>query len=194
MVYMLRSSDRSTTPRSINSRMAQRPATSALASSMVLCVSRSSCRTVVRRPSTVMVPGPSPCISSCIRIWVKNASNETSACSAGRSVTCEMGVRTRWNLASWTFFSMTRLEPFSRTTRSSLGRLKAAVWTPRLASPAVKTTLTTRIGASPPRAGFRNRGSIGNPSSSPWRWAPKRSSMAVSAASRMVTNASNAAL
>ena len=33
---------------------------------------------------------------------------------------------------------MTRFEPFSRVTRSSLGKLKAAVWTPWLASPAQK--------------------------------------------------------
>ena len=37
-----------------------------------------------------------------------------------------------WNFASCTFFSITRLVPFSLTTRSSFGRLKAAVCTPRL--------------------------------------------------------------
>ena len=125
---------------------------------------------------------------------MKNASKVTSRCSAGRRVTWAMGVSTRRNLASCTFFSMTRFEPFSRTTRSSLGRLNAAVCTPLFASPAVKTTFTTRIGARAPRAGLRNRGSIGRVFSSPWSSAPKRSSVAVSAVSRMVTNASNAAL
>ena len=89
--------------------------------------------------------GPRPCISSCIRMCVKNASNETFDRSAAASATPEIGVSTLSNFACCTFFSITRFEPFSRTTRSSFGRLNAAVWTPRLASPAVKTTLTTRM-------------------------------------------------
>ena len=55
------------------------------------------------------------------------------------------------NLASWLFFSITRFEPFSVITRSSLGRLNAAVWTPRLASPDENTVLTTRMGAMGPQ-------------------------------------------
>ena len=50
---------------------------------------------------------------------------------------------------------MTRLAPFSRTTRSSFGRLNAAVWTPRLPSPAAKISLTTTMGASAPSFGLR---------------------------------------
>ena len=65
------------------------------------------------------------------------------------------------NFASCTFLSITRLVPFSLTTRSSLGRLKAAVWTPRLPSPAAKISLTTRIGAKAPSFGLRYFGSIG---------------------------------
>ena len=42
--------------------------------------------------------------------------------------------------------SSTRFEPFSATTRSSFGRLNAAVCTPWLPSPAANTTLTTRMG------------------------------------------------
>ena len=67
----------------------------------------------------------------------------------------EIGLSTWRNFASWTFFSITRLEPWSRITRSSFGRLNAAVCTPLLASPAVKTTLTTRIGARAPSSGSR---------------------------------------
>ena len=78
--------------------------------------------------------------------------------SAAARATCAMGSSTLSNFASCTFFSITRLVPFSFTTRSSLGRLKAAVCTPRLASPAVKTTLTTRMGASAPSFGLRMRG------------------------------------
>ena len=50
---------------------------------------------------------------------------------------------------------MTRLAPFSAMMRSSFGRLKAAVCTPRLPSPDEKTMLTTRIGARPPSFGLR---------------------------------------
>ena len=98
------------------------------------------------------------------------------------------------NLASCTFFSITRLVPFSFTTRSSFGRLNAAVCTPRLASPAVKTTLTTLIGASAPSLGFRSAGSIGSAFSSPCSSAPNTCSFFDSASSRIVMNASNAAL
>ena len=56
--------------------------------------------------------------------------------AAGDSTIFEIGVSVLANFASCTFLSITRLVPFSRTTRSSFGRLKAAVWTPRLPSPA----------------------------------------------------------
>ena len=42
----------------------------------------------------------------------------------------EMGVSVRSNLACCTFLSITFLLPFLRITRSSLGRLNAAVCTP----------------------------------------------------------------
>ena len=125
---------------------------------------------------------------------MKNASNETSVRSVDGNASAAIGVSTRWNFASWTFFSMTRFEPWSRMTRSSLGRLNAAVWTPLLASPAVNTTLTTRMGASAPSSGSRQAGSIGRLSSSSCSSAPNRVSCAVSASSRMVTKASKAAL
>ena len=51
--------------------------------------------------------------------------------------------------------------PSRASTRSSFGRLNAAVCTPRFASPAAKIALTTRIGASAPSFGFRSSGSIG---------------------------------
>ena len=88
---------------------------------------------------------------------MKNASNETLLWSSAGKATLEMGTSTFSNLASWMFFSITRFEPFSLMTRSSLGRLKAAVCTPRLPSPAEKTTLTTRMGASAPSFGLRYR-------------------------------------
>ena len=125
---------------------------------------------------------------------MKNASKETSARSAADSATVEMGVNTVSNLASCTFFSITRLAPFSRTTRSSFGRLNAAVCTPRFASPAANTTFTTRIGASAPSVGFRYRGSIGSASSRPCSWSPNRATVAVPASLRTVTKASKAAL
>ena len=98
------------------------------------------------------------------------------------------------NLASWLFFSITRLLPFSAITRSSLGRLNAAVCTPRLASPDENTVLTTRIGASAPSFGLRYFGSIGRLFSISCSSAPNRASFFVSASSRIVMNASNAAL
>ena len=88
-------------------------------------------------------------------MWVKNASNETFRWSAADNATLLIGTRTWLNFASCMFFSMTRLVPFSFTTRSSFGRLNAAVWTPRFPSPAANTTLTTRMGASAPSAGLR---------------------------------------
>ncbi len=54
VVYMVRASDASSTPLSTRYCIANRPDTSALASSIALYVSFSSCRTVVRRPPTVM--------------------------------------------------------------------------------------------------------------------------------------------
>ena len=83
-----------------------------------------------------MVFGPRPCISSCIRMCVKNASNCTRGRSAAASAREAIGCSTRRNFASCVFFSIVRLVPFSSTTRSSLGRLNAAVCTPRLPSPA----------------------------------------------------------
>ena len=92
---------------------------------------------------------------------VKNASNDSAFWSPGASTTFEIGTSVLANFASWTFFSITRLAPFSRITRSSFGRLKAAVCTPRLPSPAAKISLTTTIGASAPSFGLRYFGSIG---------------------------------
>ena len=112
------------------------------------------------------VAGPRPCMSSCIRMWVKKASKSTFGWSAGASATFEMGTSTFSNFACCAFFSITRLVPFSATTRSSFGRLKAAVCTPLLPSPEEKTTFTTRIGAMPPSFGLRSAGSIGRRSSS----------------------------
>ena len=86
---------------------------------------------------------------------MKNASNDSVLLIGGRRATLLIGTSTRLNFASCMFFSITRLVPFSLTTRSSFGRLKAAVCTPRLPSPAVKTTLTTRMGASAPSCGLR---------------------------------------
>ena len=121
-----------------------------------------------------MLWGPRPCISSCIRMWVKKASKETSLRSAAGRATPAMGTSTFSNLASWTFLSITRLLPFSFTTRSSLGRLKAAVCTPRLASPEVKTMSMTRMGASAPSFGLRSAGSMGRWFSMSCSSAPKR--------------------
>ena len=86
---------------------------------------------------------------------MKNASNATLFWSAAARAMREMGTSTLSNLACWLFFSITRLLPFSRITRSSLGRLNAAVCTPRLASPAENTVLTTAIGAIAPSLGLR---------------------------------------
>ena len=94
-------------------------------------------------------------------MWVKNASKAMPFRSSMGRATRETGTSTFSNFASCVFLSITRLEPFSWTTRSSLGRLKAAVCTPRLPSPEEKMTLTTRIGASAPSLGLRYRGSIG---------------------------------
>ena len=68
--------------------------------------------------------------------------------------------------ADWTLRSITRFDPFSLITRSSFGRLYAAVCTPRLPSPLAKTSFTTRIGASAPSDGFLNAASIGRSFSS----------------------------
>ncbi len=125
---------------------------------------------------------------------MKNASNDTRGRSPGASTTSAIGRRTFRNLASWTFFSMTRFEPISATMRSSFGRLKAAVCTPWLPSPAASTTLTTRMGASSPRRGLRNSSGMGRWSSMSCSSAPNRASLDDSAASRTVTKASNAAL
>ena len=92
---------------------------------------------------------------------MKKASKATLPRSAAASATCAMGSSTLSNFACWLFFSITRLLPFSRMTRSSFGRLNAAVCTPRLPSPAEYTVFTTAIGASAPSAGLRYLGSIG---------------------------------
>ena len=54
---------------------------------------------------------------------MKKASNETFAWSPVESATLAIGTSTRSNFACCMFFSMTRLAPFSRITRSSFGRL-----------------------------------------------------------------------
>ena len=55
---------------------------------------------------------------------MKKASNETFAWSAAGSATFEIGRSTILNFASCTFFSITRLVPFSFTTRSSFGQVE----------------------------------------------------------------------
>jgi len=65
-----------------------------------------------------------------------------------------MGTRMASYLARIMFFSSTFFDPLASRTRSSLGRLKARVWTPARASPAVSTSSTTRIGESVPRCRF----------------------------------------
>ncbi|MCY1464613.1 hypothetical protein D9M71_826570 [compost metagenome] len=60
---------------------------------------------------------------SCARMWVKKESKSRSFWSAGRSTSLEIGFRVDSNFASCTFLSITRLEPRSRITRSSFGRL-----------------------------------------------------------------------
>ena len=125
---------------------------------------------------------------------MKKASKSRFCWSAGASAIREIGTSTVSNFARCVFFSITRLLPFSATTRSSFGRLYAAVCTPRLPSPAEKTTSTTRIGASAPSFGLRSAGSIGSRSSSHCSSEESRASFAVSASSRSVTNASKAAL
>ena len=81
------------------------------------------------------------------------------------------------NFASCTFFSMTRLLPFSAVTRSSLGRLKAAVCTPARASP----PMTTSIHDPDRRHGAELRvpvgGSIGRLFSISCRWAENSASL-----------------
>ena len=127
---------------------------------------------------------------------MKNASNDDVLLVApAGSATFAIGTSTCWNFASCTFFSITRFVPFSLTTRSSFGRLNAAVCTPRLASPAVKTTLTTRIGASAPSFGLRYFG-IDRQRVLELLQVARRTTCSFfdSASSRSVMNASNAAL
>ncbi len=192
VVYMASATSADTTLWSASSRSAQSPEMSAFASSIALKVSFSASRTA--RPLAFTCCGPRPCISSCIRMCVKNASKRTARRSRAPSATWAIGMRTLSNLACWTFFSITRFELFSRITRSSFGRLKAAVWTPTLPSPAANTRFTTRIGASAPMRGLRNAGSMGSESSSAWSRDPNTSSFRVSASSRRAMKASNAAL
>ena len=54
---------------------------------------------------------------------MKKESKSRSFWSAGVSTNLEIGVRVDLNLASCTFFSITRLEPRWLMMRSSLGRL-----------------------------------------------------------------------
>ena len=125
---------------------------------------------------------------------VKNASNAMLPWSPDASATFEIGTSTLSNFACWLFFSITRLLPFSRITRSSLGRLKAAVCTPRLPSPAENTVLTTAIGARAPSFGLRYFGSIGRLFSMSCSAPANFWSFADSVWSFTVMNASNAAL
>ena len=103
--------------------------------------------------------------------------------SSGDRTTFAIGTSVLANFASCTFLSMTRFEPFSRVTRSSLGKLKAAVWTPWLASPAQKISSTTTIGERAPIFGLRYFGSIGRWFSMSWSWPENFSSFALSASS-----------
>ena len=125
---------------------------------------------------------------------MKNASKATLPWSPDASATFEIGTSTLSNFACWLFFSMIRLLPFSRITRSSLGRLNAAVWTPRLPSPAENTVLTTAIGASAPSLGLRYFGSIGRLFSISCSEPANCCSLSDSVRSLTVMNASNAAL
>ena len=77
--------------------------------------------------------------------------------------------------------------------RSSLGRLKAAACTALLASPALNSWLTTRIGAAAPSFGLRSLASIGRLFSISCSAPASLASFAVSASSRTLTYASNAA-
>ena len=125
---------------------------------------------------------------------VKNASNAMFPWSVAASAIFEIGVSTLSNLACWLFFSITRLLPFSRITRSSLGRLNAAVCTPRLASPAENTVLTTAMGARVPSRWLRYFGSIGRLFSISCSDPANFLSLSDSLRSFTVMNASNAAL
>jgi hypothetical protein len=70
--------------------------------------------------------------------------------------------------------------------------LKAAVVTPRAASPAAKSWFTTRMGASAPRRRFQ-ASSMGRWSSTSCSSAESRATLRVSASSRRHTKASKAA-
>jgi hypothetical protein len=90
------------------------------------------------RPSGVStIPGPMPCESSWNRVWLKKASNESAGSWSGASTRSAIGLPATSYFAWMTFFSITFFEPFAWRTRSSLGRLNAAVWTPARVSPAV---------------------------------------------------------
>ncbi len=97
------------------------------------------------------------------------------------------------NFARCTFFSIVRLLPTCLMMRSSFGRLKAAVVTALLASPAASSWLTTRIGAAAPSFGLRSFASIGRLFSISCSSPASLASFAVSASSRTQMNASNAA-
>ncbi|MNT70608.1 hypothetical protein D3C72_2090150 [compost metagenome] len=60
---------------------------------------------------------------SCARMCVKKELKSTSCCASGVSTSFEIGVRVALNLASCTFFNMTRLEPRALMMRSSFGKL-----------------------------------------------------------------------
>ena len=85
---------------------------------------------------------------------MKKASKATFAWSADASTTFEIGIERLRELGVLDVLEHDALGALSRTTRSSFGRLNAAVWTPRLPSPAAKTSLTTTIGASAPSFGI----------------------------------------
>ena len=62
---------------------------------------------------SVLYAGPMPWVSSCARIWVKNESKLRSRSRFSPAPVPRCGSRVLLNFASCTFFSMTRLLPFS---------------------------------------------------------------------------------
>ena len=125
--------------------------TSALASSKPLPISFNSLSTVVLRPPTVIDPGPRLCASSWNRVSSVIYFLVTCGACSGTSTRSAIGFRMRSYLAPSTLARMTFLAPLASRTFSSLGRLKAIVWTPGTLSPPPWTWSATAIGDSNPR-------------------------------------------
>ena len=84
VVYIDRATPSEITPLSASCCSAQRPEMSAFASSSAEYVSLSASRTALL-PSSATWCGPRPCMTSCIRMWVKKASNATFVRSEARA-------------------------------------------------------------------------------------------------------------